>query len=78
MAAKTPREAETLKKIKENDEVKELLPKQNAEKKGKQYDMKALVLILGYLMRLDELNEDVQPALEEILSKAPYHCELML
>lgn len=29
-------------------------------------------------MRLDEINEDVQPALEDILSKAPYHCELLI
>jgi hypothetical protein len=40
--------------------------------------MKALVLILGYLMRLEEMNEDIQPALEEILSKVPYYVELMV
>ena len=56
MAPKNEREVTTLQKIRENDEIKELIPKQNTEKKGKQFDMKALVLILGYLMRHEDLN----------------------
>lgn len=78
MTVKNADEAAALHKIKQNDEVKEYLPKINPQKKGRQYDMKALCLIFGYLMRIDEMTETLQPALEEILSKAPYHVELMI
>jgi hypothetical protein len=78
MAPKNEREVTTLSKIKENDEIKELIPKLNEDKKGKQFDMKALILILGYLTRNENLNEDAQAALNEILAKAPYYCELMI
>lgn len=45
-----------LNKIKNNDEIKEkeLIPKVT-NKRGRQMDMKALCVILAYLMRLDEL-----------------------
>ncbi len=59
MTVKTTQEAEALKQIKQNDEVKEFLPKINPQKRGRQYDMKALCLIFGYLMRLEEMDERV-------------------
>lgn len=40
--------------------------------------MKALVLILGYLLRSPEINESVKEDHEFILGKAPYHIELMI
>lgn len=40
--------------------------------------MKAICLIYAYLMRLEDLNESVQKDLEYILSKAPYHIDLMI
>lgn len=78
LVAKNEREVTTLQKIKENSEIKELIPKQSEDKKGKQFDMKSLVLILGYLTRSEDINEDVRQALEDILAKAPYYCELMV
>lgn len=46
-----------LSKIKNNDEIKEkeLIPK-ITNKRGRQMDMKALCIILAYLMRLEELD----------------------
>lgn len=78
MKINSAKEAETLSAIKRHDEVKELLPKINIEKKGKQYDIKALCLIFAYLMRLPELNESVQKDLEYILQKAPFYIEMMI
>ena len=78
MKINSPKEAETLSHIKRNDEVKELVPKVNVEKKGRQYDMKALCLILAYLMRLPELNESTRKDLEIILQKAPFYIEMMI
>lgn len=39
--------------------------------------MKALVLILGYLFRVNDINDSVKEDVEFILGKAPYHIELM-
>lgn len=41
-------------------------------------DMKALCLIIGYMLRMDDLNESVQEDLEFILSKTPYLIEQMI
>jgi len=41
-------------------------------KKGKNFDMKALVLLLGYMFRVDDIDESVKDDLAFILSKAPF------
>lgn len=50
-------QAAALSKIKNNDEIKEkeLIPKVT-NKRGMQMDMKALCIILAYLMRLEEVD----------------------
>lgn len=41
-------------------------------------DMKALCLIIGYMLRMTDLDESVQEDLEFILSKTPYLIEQMI
>ncbi len=57
MTVKNAEQAASLSKIKNNEEIKEkeLIPKVT-NKRGRQMDMKALCLILAYLMRLEELD----------------------
>lgn len=67
-------------KIKNNDEIKEkeLIPKVT-NKRGRQMDMKALCVILAYLMRLEELDHpSFVPDIEFILGKAPYLITMMI
>ena len=73
-------QANALAKIKNNDDIKEkeLIPK-ITNKRGRQMDMKALCIILAYLMRLDDINnkafgEDI----DFILGKAPYLITMMI
>jgi hypothetical protein len=40
--------------------------------------MKALVILLGYLVENEELDDSVKSDLEDILKLAPYHLEQML
>lgn len=78
MKVKNQEESSILAKIKEDEEVQELIPKVT-QKRGQSIDVKPLVLILGYLMRFTELDHpSVQEDLEKILSKAPYLAELMV
>jgi hypothetical protein len=67
-----------LQKIKNNDEIKEkeLIPKLTNKRAG-QMDMKALCLILAYLMRLDEIDKHFDEDIEFILGKAPYLISMM-
>lgn len=41
-------------------------------------DMKALCLILGYLMRLEDVNQHFEKDLEYILQKSPYLITMMI
>lgn len=78
MKIKSQEEQSMLAKIKEDEEVQELIPKQT-QKRGQQMDVKPLVLILGYLMRFTEIDHSsVQEDLGKILGKAPYLCEMMI
>jgi hypothetical protein len=44
-------------------------------KRGQQVEMKALIIILGYLIDYDELDDSVKEDLESILKLAPFHLE---
>jgi hypothetical protein len=39
---------------------------------------KAFLLLVGYMMRLSEMDDSVKAELDEILAKAPYYVELMI
>lgn len=77
MKVKSPGEEQALKKIKSDDALKELIPKLNG-KMGEQMSMHALCLILAYMLRMNELNEDTQENLDYILSKVPYQMEQLI
>lgn len=78
MKFKSQEEADQVQKIKQNEEVQELIPKLT-QKRGQQLDVKPLVLILGYLMRFSEIEHpSVQEDLQKILQKAPYMAEMMV
>jgi hypothetical protein len=78
MKPRNQEESSILSKIKQNEEVQELIPKQT-QKRGQALEVKPLVLILGYLMRFSELEHpSVQEDLQKILQKAPYMAELMV
>lgn len=75
---KTQAEQQVMAKMRNNEEVKDLVPK-DTQRRSKQANPKALVLIIAYLMRLEELeNTAVDKELESILQMAPYHMNLML
>ena len=65
MKVKNEEESKLLAKIKEDEEVQELVPK-GTNKRGEKVDVKPVVLILGYLMRFSEIDE---PVLQEDLQK---------
>lgn len=50
MGAANKEEMEALKKLKDNDEIKELLPK-TVSRNTQKMNLKPLLLILGHLMR---------------------------
>lgn len=74
---KSPEAAAQLKKIQQDDALKELVPKVTG-KLQEIFSMPAYLIALGYMLRMNEINQDLQEDLEYILSKATYLVEMML
>lgn len=74
---KNEAQAEALRKIKANEEVKESLPKEN-QKNSQNMGFTALLVILGYLHNLDQSKGPLKEQTLEIIRKAPNHIEMMI
>jgi hypothetical protein len=77
MAIKNEKDQTVMNSIKQDDAVKELLPKVSPSKQLP-VNIKALCLILAYMLRMNELDETNKEDLEFILSKTPYLIEQMI
>lgn len=76
MAIKNDKEKSIVNAIRQDENVKELIPKIMPQRVP--LNLKALCLTLAYMLRMNELN-DLDPAdIEHILSKSPYLMEQML
>ena len=77
MAAKNQAEMEALKKLKDNDDIKELLPK-TVSRNTKNMNLKPLLLILGHVLRDENVyNPCFKESLNEILKSSIAHCNMM-
>ena len=63
--------------IKQDDNVKELLPKVSPSKQLP-VNIKAVCIILAYMLRMNELDKIGAEELDYILSKTPYLIEQMI
>ena len=62
--------------IRTDENVKELIPKLPPGKTPT--NLKSLCIIIAYMLRMNEIEENMQEDLQFILSKAPYIMEQML
>ena len=70
-------EAEALRAIKMDEEVKESLPKENAKNQANM-GLTALLVILGYLHDLDQVKGPLKEQALDIIKRAPNHIEMMI
>lgn len=74
MGIKNEAEKTIINSIKSDENVKELIPKIQANRVP--INLKALCLTLAYMLRMNEIDEEaIQEELNYILSKAPYLME---
>jgi len=73
MGIKSEKEKSVINAIKNDENVKELIPKVTPNRVP--VNLKALCLILAYMLRMNEIDENLQEDLNHILSKAPYLME---
>mmetsp|Transcript_12382 Transcript_12382/g.20802 ORF Transcript_12382/g.20802 Transcript_12382/m.20802 type:complete len:178 (+) Transcript_12382:808-1341(+) len=82
MKVRSKEELEILKRIKEDDRVKEAIPKVKAEDTRKQVQVKPICLLMGYMYDLleeDHLkNEGIKADLEKILKTIPSYFDILL
>ena len=77
MGAKDQAEMEALKKLKDNDEIKELLPKV-VSRNTQKMNLKPLLLILGHLLRDENVyNPCFRESLNTILKSSISHVGMM-
>ena len=77
MGAANKEEMEALKKLKDNDDIKELLPK-TVSRNTQKMNLKPLLLILGHLMRDENVNLPCfKESLNMILRSATAHVTMM-
>jgi Sec63 Brl domain len=69
---------EQLKKIKNDDATKEMIPAKVVGKMNEILNLPTLYIVLAYMLRMNELNESLQEDLTYILSKATYLIDMML
>jgi hypothetical protein len=74
MAIKNDGELAVMNAIKGDDNVKELIPKITPSKQLP-VNIKALCIILAYMLRMNELDKTSPEELEFILQKTPYLIE---
>lgn len=77
MPVRSKQEEAILNAIKADENVKELLPK-IAPNRMLPVNIKALCIIVAYMLRMNELDQTLYEDLEFILSKAPYLIEQMV
>lgn len=70
--------AKQLQAIKTDDATKELIPAKATGKLAEILNQPTLCIILGYMLRMSELDESLREDLEIILSKATYMIEMMI
>lgn len=75
---RTEEAAKLLQAIKQDDATKELIPAKVAPPLDKLLNMPSLCIVLAYMLRMNELNEQLEADLELILSKATFLIEMML
>jgi len=77
MGAKNKEEMDALKKLKDNDEIKELLPK-TVSRNTKNMNLKPLLLILGHLHRDEHVYTPAfRESLNTLLKTCIAHCQMM-
>lgn len=77
MGAKDKAEMEALKKLKDNEEIRELLPK-TVSRNTKNMNLKPLLLILGHLLRDENVYDPCfKESLHQILKSATAHVLMM-
>lgn len=77
MGAKSKEEMDALKKLKDNDEIKELLPK-TVSRNTKNMNLKPLLLILGHLHRDENVNHPIfRESLNTLLKTSIAHIQMM-
>lgn len=75
---KNEQAAKQLQAIKTDEATKELIPVKATGKLAEILNMPSLCLILGYMLRMNEIDDSVREELEFILSKSTYLIEMML
>lgn len=77
MGAKNQEEMAQLKKLKDNDDIKELLPK-TVSRNTKNMNLKPLLLMLGHLLRDENVNAPCfKESLQQILKTSTAHITMM-
>jgi hypothetical protein len=82
MKVRSKDELEILKRIKENEQVKEAIPTAKQEEKKGPVQVKPICLIMGYMLDIidkkDLENEGIAKDLEQILRTVPSYFDIML
>ena len=77
MGAKNKDELEILKKLKDNEDIKEMLPK-TVSRNTKNMNLKPFLLILGHLLRDENINHPCfKESLNMILKSSTAHITMM-
>ena len=78
IGAKGQQEVPLLKKLKQNEDIDELLPKVQS-RTMRDMNMKPLLLILGYLMKDENISNPVfKEGLNQILREGVFHVNMMI